>query len=536
MTESDLAEVYLGLRVTQLFRVARLFATISFFVQGPSLAFDRSRQILVLRSQFVRRCLQTLVVIFIMAGLTHFLVEMQRADWGTGEGEMPFHDALYYIVVSFSTVGYGDISPSTPLSRLLIAGLIISLFFCAPLVTNVLVNLIRVTPKHSGRLAKGFGTGHIVVGCDSSCLRVVSVLLQELLAPDSMAFHTAHVVIVVPQDPNLEWEALLCLQPEFAVTYLNGDLRHREGRTDLRRARVEHARACFVLSDRLAADTEAQDKTALVRALCAHQASPPEASVLCMVTHAKSKGRLVRLGVPEESVVCYDDVMEALVAHACLHAGFSTVWANTLSCMPEADALLKARAAEEAKLNSPLAERMFETEMASNRSIRSYCSEYLRSLQRVMIRFHLEAFTGEYAGDVAIELYRECDCTLLALICTTCSGGHKDGVKCGDFDGRDPGQKRCARVHPDYHGVLKSDDVGVFIGASQKAGDRIARYCAVRASTGKPSTTAMERPMLHPKKASPPRLFQRITRRLPCPRVSELSAPPNTTPWQARGG
>ena len=58
---------------------------------------------------------------------------------------------------------YGDISPSTPLSRLLIAGLIISLFFCAPLVTNVLVNLIRVTPKHSGRLAKGFGTGHIVV-------------------------------------------------------------------------------------------------------------------------------------------------------------------------------------------------------------------------------------------------------------------------------------------------------------------------------------------------------------------------------------
>ena len=59
----------------------------------------------------------------------------------------------------------------------------------------------------------------------------MSVLLRELLAPDSMAFHTAHVVIVVPQEPDLEWEALLCLQPEFAVTYLNGDLRSREGRT-----------------------------------------------------------------------------------------------------------------------------------------------------------------------------------------------------------------------------------------------------------------------------------------------------------------
>ena len=91
----------------------------------------------------------------------------------------------------------------------------------------------------------------------------------------------------------------------------------------MRRARVGGARACFVLSDRLAADTEAQDKTSLIRALCAHQASPPGAPVLCLMTHSKSKRRLVRLGLPEEGVVCYDDVMEALVAHACMVSAFS---------------------------------------------------------------------------------------------------------------------------------------------------------------------------------------------------------------------
>lgn len=58
---------------------------------------------------------------------------------------------------------YGDISPSTPLSRLLISGLILSLFFCAPLVTNALVNLTRMTPKHGGSLSKRRGMGHIVV-------------------------------------------------------------------------------------------------------------------------------------------------------------------------------------------------------------------------------------------------------------------------------------------------------------------------------------------------------------------------------------
>lgn len=53
----------------------------------------------------------------------------------------------------------------------------------------------------------------------------MSVLLRDLLAADSMAYHHAHVVLVVPQEPTLAWEALLCLQPSYAVTYLNGDLR-----------------------------------------------------------------------------------------------------------------------------------------------------------------------------------------------------------------------------------------------------------------------------------------------------------------------
>lgn len=42
-TQDEFTDVYLGLKVTRVFRVARLFVTISFFVQGPSLAFDHSR-------------------------------------------------------------------------------------------------------------------------------------------------------------------------------------------------------------------------------------------------------------------------------------------------------------------------------------------------------------------------------------------------------------------------------------------------------------------------------------------------------------
>lgn len=37
------ADAYLGLKITRVIRVARLFVTISFFVPEASLAFDHSR-------------------------------------------------------------------------------------------------------------------------------------------------------------------------------------------------------------------------------------------------------------------------------------------------------------------------------------------------------------------------------------------------------------------------------------------------------------------------------------------------------------
>lgn len=69
----------------------------------------------------------------------------------------------YFIPLLYSD-RYGDLSPSTALSRLLITALILSIFICAPLITNSVINVMRLTPTHGGRLHKSLGTGHIVVG------------------------------------------------------------------------------------------------------------------------------------------------------------------------------------------------------------------------------------------------------------------------------------------------------------------------------------------------------------------------------------
>lgn len=84
-----------------------------------------------------------------------------------------------------------------------------------------------------------------------------------------------------------------------------------------------------------------------------------------------------------------------------------------------------------------------------------------------MIRFELKCFEGQKAGDVALELYKECECTLFALICTACSGSPEGGQECVADIGY--GLHICPRVHPDYCTLLRDDDVGVFIGATHKA-------------------------------------------------------------------
>ena len=70
------------------------------------------------------------------------------------EPTMPsFLDALYLTVATLTTVGYGDFSPTTPASRLLMVFIALGgmSFFCGPLLdqTGSWAKLLRVTPDSS---------------------------------------------------------------------------------------------------------------------------------------------------------------------------------------------------------------------------------------------------------------------------------------------------------------------------------------------------------------------------------------------------
>jgi len=66
-----------------------------------------------------------------------------------------FSEALYFSVVTISTVGYGDISPATPLARALaglevVSGLLMLLFGFSEIMRNAGPDIRRHRPPASG--------------------------------------------------------------------------------------------------------------------------------------------------------------------------------------------------------------------------------------------------------------------------------------------------------------------------------------------------------------------------------------------------
>jgi hypothetical protein len=112
-----------------------------------------------------------------------------------------FHEALYYTVVTLSTLGYGDYSPweKSALSQILMTMLILGFMFFVPYQSARFFELRRLVSAYRG--AFNSPAEHIVICCDPFCPSVRSFLL-EFFHPDHGVVSNVHVVLLVPSEPT----------------------------------------------------------------------------------------------------------------------------------------------------------------------------------------------------------------------------------------------------------------------------------------------------------------------------------------------
>jgi Calcium-activated potassium channel slowpoke-like RCK domain/Ion channel len=227
-----------------------------------------------------------------------------------------FHDTLFYVVLTLATIGYPDTNNGW--GRMLLIAFIFCLTLIIPPALSNLVDLMAQTSKYAGSLNARKARNHVVVFCGDLRYGISDVvhLVSELFHEDHGAARPETIVLVAPCEPPADLQAMI-LSPEFKhrVVFLKGS---GMSAVDTRRARVEQARACFVLTTK--SGTHEQDAATAMKTLRLN--SNIDIPTFAEVLDPKSVKIVRQAGA--NHVVCIGQVSMSLLAHSVYTPGFTT--------------------------------------------------------------------------------------------------------------------------------------------------------------------------------------------------------------------
>lgn len=116
-----------------------------------------------------------------------------------------FHQMIYFVVVTLSTVGYGDIIPASFLGKFCVIILIVLAIGLIPKQTSELITLISMQSIYARAVYKSNNEIPFLIVCGKLSVSVVSNFCQELFHPDHGS-SDKNAVIIQKNTPSNEME------------------------------------------------------------------------------------------------------------------------------------------------------------------------------------------------------------------------------------------------------------------------------------------------------------------------------------------
>ncbi|XP_049885018.1 potassium channel subfamily T member 2 isoform X2 [Pectinophora gossypiella] len=264
-----------------------------------------------LSQQLMILCVTLLCLVFTsVCGIQHF----QRA----GHRHLNLFQATYFVVVTFSTVGYGDFVPDIWPSQLFMVIMIGVALVVLPTQFEQLAFTWMERQKLGGSYSshRAQSEKHVVVCSTTLHADTIMDFLNEFYAHPLLQDY--YVVLLSPMELDTTMRMILQV-PIWAqrVIYIQGSCLKD---TDLIRARMNEAEACFVLAARNYADKTAADEHTILRSWAVKDFAP---DVPQYVQIFRPENKLhVKFA---EFVVCEDEFKYALLANNCTCPGASTL-------------------------------------------------------------------------------------------------------------------------------------------------------------------------------------------------------------------
>ena len=307
----------------RIFRATRILRTYRI------LAFSQSEETRELTS-FV---LSFFNFIFFSASIIN-ACESLVVNWNTPPSLLNWHDSLYYIMVTFSTIGFGDLTPSSTMSRVIVMCLIVLVIIYVPYQTSKIVEIYNSLSRYQrASYSASSDKPHVIVSGT-----ITSSVLIDFCREYFVADPIGVIVILHTDEPDLYMRRLLN-HPFYRnrLVYLRGNLMSAP---DLRRAAAPFATSLFLLnsgtSNNAAASLNEEDEIKRTRGMDAQvlmqtlvsKNSFPGLPIFAQVQDIRSQDLSQHCGC--DRVLCVDEIKMSLMGLNCIVPGSQTLILNLI--------------------------------------------------------------------------------------------------------------------------------------------------------------------------------------------------------------
>ncbi|XP_049338000.1 potassium channel subfamily T member 2 [Astyanax mexicanus] len=232
--------------------------------------------------------------------------------------QLSLFDSVYFCIVTFSTVGYGDIYPIIWPSKLLVVIMICVVLLVLPIQFEQLAYLWMERQKTGGNYSRHRAKTekHVVLCVSSITIDLLMDFLNEFYAHPKLQDY--YVIILCPAEMDAPVRRVLQI-PLWSqrVIYLQGSALKDQ---DLFRAKLDNAEGCFILSSRCEVDRTAADHQTILRAWAVKDFAPG-CPIYVQILKPENKFH-VKFA---DHVVCEEEFKYALLALNCICPATSTL-------------------------------------------------------------------------------------------------------------------------------------------------------------------------------------------------------------------
>ena len=301
----------------------------------------------------VTRCIADIalnIIVFILffAALMQVLEQQDANDVSTyfANNREEFHSWCYYIVVTFSSVGYGDILPKSLLGRFLCMFMISFAFIMGPQMSSDLIEKMeeKSVYERAHFIKKTRKTTHVVV-CGDLCTMALLPFVEELFHDDHED-ENINAVFLSPDPPSSTMRDIL-RKPLYAlrVAFLQGSVLSE---ADLKRALVHTALAVFIMSNKFTEDPDNEDAKIILQQLSIKKYVMSDIKlekplIAMQLTRPENQRYLIDStgiegGKPKEDIVlCLNEIKMGFIAKAAMFPGSNILLMNLLTSFADDD-------------------------------------------------------------------------------------------------------------------------------------------------------------------------------------------------------